>query len=211
MVVDRFVEAEGHGLPVTVCFSQSESPPGIFKFFSVLIAGLKEFPIVEANAHGAFSTALVAAVGTTKAEADIIVNLPIVDHGSIPIVEETGRGSLIDLVATVVGDGFRIVFFSNDEVVDGNGIGHGVGIDALVGGDSIVNKVSEVTRGIVLIGNTGGIVSCVCHGDPIADEVTMAECGNDGGEEIVACDGIAVRTVIEHRHCSPVVFVSRVF
>ena len=40
MVVDRFVEAEGHGLPVAVCFSQSESPPGIFKFFSVLIAGL---------------------------------------------------------------------------------------------------------------------------------------------------------------------------
>ena len=113
---------------------------------------------------------------------------------------------MVDLVAAVIGDGFLVILITDEEVIDGKGVGHGGGVDALVGGSSVVNEVGEVEGWIIVVWNAGCFSDGVGDGDAVADEVAVACGGEGGGKEIVTGEGVAIGAVIGHGEGGPVGF-----
>ena len=206
VVVDGFVDSESHRTSIGIAFSEREGAPGLFEFFAALVAGFEEVSIVEAHAHGALAPALVAAVGSAKTETDVVVDLAVVDHAPVPVVEEAGFGALVDLVTAIVGDGFGVVFAASEKMVDGKSVTHRRGIDSLIGWNSVVNEVGEIEGGVVGIGNTCGLADAVGYCNAIADEAAVCGGGESDGEQVVSGESITTGSVIAHGNGGPVGF-----
>ena len=172
----RFVEGIGERSPVIEAFAGRQGAPLLGIFFALLVAGLEVGAVVEPEAHGAFPLIVVASVGTAESIADVVIDHPVVDDGSIPVVEKPGLASLIDSVGAVVGEAFFVVPVAGDEVIDRERFQHR-GREPFIGRNAVVDEVGKVCRGIVAVGHTDGCGEGVLHRDAIAHQGTVSLSG----------------------------------
>src|SRR4051812_3359259 len=83
--VHDLVEREGFGTAVALAFAGGEFAPLSWERISVLVLGVEEMALVEADAKAAFAV-LIPAIGAAKAEADMVVDDAIIDDGGLPII-----------------------------------------------------------------------------------------------------------------------------
>ena len=83
--VYKFIQSKRLGAAVALAFAGGQLAPLGWEGFSVLIFGIEEVALVEADAKAAF-TVLVTAIGAAQAEADMVVDDSVINDGSLPVV-----------------------------------------------------------------------------------------------------------------------------
>ena len=191
-----------------------ELAPTVGVFLPEAVPGFEAVAAVEVELPHVLAHR-VAPDPTAGAEADVVVDDTVVDQGALPEV----------VAATVLAGGgignrlcADVVVASGDELIDGDFTlewGKGVEVVGNVRGggrglagvirNAVVDEIGEVWLRIVGVRGGDGMGRAVSGGEAVADEtaVGLDARGDDGGENVVACEGIAVGAVVAHGKRGP--------